>query len=354
MTDFIADLEAELHDAAARRHARRARPARRPLRFLLPIAGAALAALAAALVLTAGGNRDGRATVPPPPGGGATFRPQLAVGAGYCLRPSAPRTIVTPRQLRETLALLRRPQREPDGLSTLNTRGGEKPGDLSWLPLDAWAPRGTRMPMGTEIHVVPGSGDGSHACARAKQLRGAGPRACIVAGPAGGPFGLACFTPAQIRAGRAMAYFSSPRAGSARVIGIARDGVPGVRLQGDGEPIDAPVADNVFEALVPRTRMGRPLMVSRVPASARVAILNGTTTPGLATRAARSLGGLVQVGNYIDQQVERSSVRFAPGQQARARDVARRLGIARLEPLDPETRGLAFDAGVVVVLGRMR
>jgi len=333
------------------------RARRRPLRFLLPAAGTALAALAAALVLTAGGDRGDRVTVPHPPGGGATFQPQLAVGAGYCPRPSAPRTIAAPRRLREMLALLRRPQHEPDGLPTLNTRGGVKPGDLSWLPLDAWAPRGTRMPMGTvisrEIHVVPGTGDGSYACARAGELRGAGPRACVVSGPAGGPFGLACFTAAQIRAGRAMAYFGSPQAASAHVIGIARDGVAGVRLQGDGAPVDAPVSENVFDALVPRTRMGRPLTVSRVPASARVAILNGTTTPGL-----RPVGraGSGDTSPSATTRTSRWSARACASRPAngRGRGTSRAGSASHGWSRSAPARASWRPTRVVVVLGRMR
>jgi alanine dehydrogenase len=125
-------------------------------------------------------------------------------------------------------------------------------------------------------------------------------------------------------------------------------------LRGDGVLVDAPVSDNVFEALIPDTKDGRPLTVSGVAPPPKVAVLNGTTTAGLATRAARRLGGYVAIGNFTRQQVRRSNVRYAPGHRAEAQQVAERLGIAKLMPLDADTRDIGWDADVVVVLGRMR
>jgi hypothetical protein len=91
------------------------------------------------------------------------------------------------------------------------------------------------------------------------------------------------------------------------------------------------------------------------PGRVTVAVLNGTTTPGLAASlrdrltAAGFRPGTIDV--YADQQIAASVVEYAPGQQAAARAVGRRLGISHREPVTPGTRALAGDATVVVIAG---
>ena len=91
------------------------------------------------------------------------------------------------------------------------------------------------------------------------------------------------------------------------------------------------------------------------PATVRVAVLNGTTVPGLAAQIGDSIERqgfqLGTVTNFIDQQRAESVVKYAPGAEREAADVGRRLKIPQREPIDAESQGLAGDATVVVVAG---
>ena len=89
-----------------------------------------------------------------------------------------------------------------------------------------------------------------------------------------------------------------------------------------------------------------------------VAVLNGTTVPGLAARVSdevQSAGFEVgTVANSSDQQRAESVILFSPGHEREAAAVSRRLDIAQREPIDAATQGLAGDATVVVVTGADR
>jgi hypothetical protein len=94
-----------------------------------------------------------------------------------------------------------------------------------------------------------------------------------------------------------------------------------------------------------------------VPGNVTVAVLNGTTVPGLA----KQIGDRVEshgfrlgtVANAVDQEQQRaeSVVLYAPRHQREARAVNRRLGIGQREPIDPASQELAGDATVVVIAG---
>jgi hypothetical protein len=94
------------------------------------------------------------------------------------------------------------------------------------------------------------------------------------------------------------------------------------------------------------------------PASTKVAVLNGTTIPGLASREKDSLSdaGFTEIatGNNTDQQRGESAVLYGgkPGARAQARAVARRLNISNVERLDADTSDLSEGADVVVILGQ--
>jgi hypothetical protein len=94
------------------------------------------------------------------------------------------------------------------------------------------------------------------------------------------------------------------------------------------------------------------------PSTVTVAVLNGTTVPGLAARVSdevQSAGFEVgTVANSSDQQRAESVILFAPGHEREAAAVSRRLDIAQREPIDAATQGLAGDATVVVVTGADR
>jgi hypothetical protein len=88
-----------------------------------------------------------------------------------------------------------------------------------------------------------------------------------------------------------------------------------------------------------------------------VGVLNGTTTNGLAGTIADRLeqeGGYargVTATNTRDQTLQASTVYYAEGFRAQARNVARLLGVDAVEPLDDETEALAPGANVVVLAG---
>jgi hypothetical protein len=91
------------------------------------------------------------------------------------------------------------------------------------------------------------------------------------------------------------------------------------------------------------------------PANVVVAVLNGTTVPGLAATlsdevvAAGFRDGTIT--NFSDQQLAESVVQYVPGHEPEARAVGRRLGISQREPVTPSSRALAGDATVIVIAG---
>jgi hypothetical protein len=94
------------------------------------------------------------------------------------------------------------------------------------------------------------------------------------------------------------------------------------------------------------------------PASTKVAVLNGTTTAGLASREKDTLtdAGFAQIatGNNTDQQRAESAVLYGTrsGARAQAMSVSRRLNISTVQRLDADTRELSEGADVVVILGQ--
>jgi hypothetical protein len=91
------------------------------------------------------------------------------------------------------------------------------------------------------------------------------------------------------------------------------------------------------------------------PGSVTVAVLNGTTVPGLAATLSDEVGKAgFKVGtitNFSDQQLAESVVQYAPGHEAEGRAVSRRLGIGQREPVNPSSQALAGDATVIVIAG---
>jgi hypothetical protein len=91
------------------------------------------------------------------------------------------------------------------------------------------------------------------------------------------------------------------------------------------------------------------------PGTVTVAVLNGTTVPGLAAKlrdqiaAAGFQKGPINV--FSDQQLAESVVEYAPGREAEARLVGRRVGISQRAPVTANSRDLAGDATVIVIAG---
>jgi hypothetical protein len=94
-----------------------------------------------------------------------------------------------------------------------------------------------------------------------------------------------------------------------------------------------------------------------VPGNVTVAVLNGTTVPGLAKQVGDRVEShgfrLGTVANTADQEQQRaeSVVLYAPGHEREARAVNKRLGIGQRERIDPASQELAGDATVVVIAG---
>jgi hypothetical protein len=91
------------------------------------------------------------------------------------------------------------------------------------------------------------------------------------------------------------------------------------------------------------------------PASVTVAVLNGTTVPGLAatlsdevTAAGFNVGTIT---NFSDQQLAESVVQYTPGHEREAAAVSRRLKISQREATNPTSQELAGDATVIVIAG---
>ena len=87
-----------------------------------------------------------------------------------------------------------------------------------------------------------------------------------------------------------------------------------------------------------------------------VAVLNGTTTNGLAARLVEKLTAVGYQegprGNYADQQRTTSVVLYREGAAGQARDVGSVLDIADVAPIDAQTAAQPIgDAQVVVVAG---
>ena len=91
-----------------------------------------------------------------------------------------------------------------------------------------------------------------------------------------------------------------------------------------------------------------------VPADVNVAVLNGTSIPGLAGNVADDVqrSGF-QLGSVTNsrKQYQQTVVMFGQGQQKAATRVAHVLGVTPVQPIDAQTRSLAPNANVVVIAG---
>ena len=88
-----------------------------------------------------------------------------------------------------------------------------------------------------------------------------------------------------------------------------------------------------------------------------VAVLNGTTTPGLAATIADRVAaaGFAKgvITNFTDSQRSASLIFYAPDKANAAREVSRvlRLTGADRQPMNPDVQALSSGADVVVVVG---
>lgn len=90
------------------------------------------------------------------------------------------------------------------------------------------------------------------------------------------------------------------------------------------------------------------------PAEIEVSVLNGTSVPGLAATFGDKVEGkgfgLGAVTNS-PQSFAESVVMFRPGLKPEARQVAKQMGIQKLQPMSGEIESIAAEADVAVVVG---
>jgi hypothetical protein len=94
-----------------------------------------------------------------------------------------------------------------------------------------------------------------------------------------------------------------------------------------------------------------------VPGDVDVAVLNGTSAPGLAAK----VGDDVRVNGFklgtvtnSRRQFDQTVVMYEPGQQRAAKKVAHDLGVKPVQPIDRQTEQTADGANVVVIAGADR
>jgi hypothetical protein len=94
-----------------------------------------------------------------------------------------------------------------------------------------------------------------------------------------------------------------------------------------------------------------------VPSEVEVAVLNGTSVPGLAAKVGDDvrvngfkLGAVANSSSQFDQTV----VMYEPGEKRAAKKVANDLGVKPVQPITRETQRAANGAAVVVIAGADR
>ena len=163
--------------------------------------------------------------------------------------------------------------------------------------------------------------------------------------PGGGSWESRTFSPAKaaLAVGATVVVVAAAAFGVLQLTGGDDD--PATRSADGAAPAREQAADG--KAASPRGAIN--------PRRVTVSVLNGTTVGGLAAQLGDRLEGqgfqLGNVTNNTDQQRAESVVLYAPGAEAEARDVGRRLKINQREPIDPDSQTRAGDATVVVVTG---
>jgi hypothetical protein len=122
---------------------------------------------------------------------------------------------------------------------------------------------------------------------------------------------------------------------------------------------DDPATEAAAPTVAPAPGAGEPASTSATSPSARgdvtVAVLNGTTTPGLARRVADDVKGggykLGTVANATEQNRSATTIQYVDGARDDARTVASLIGIGgdAISQLDQSTLLVAGEAARVVV-----
>jgi hypothetical protein len=89
----------------------------------------------------------------------------------------------------------------------------------------------------------------------------------------------------------------------------------------------------------------------------RVAVLNGTSTAGLAAKeglVARNAGFKLGAVTNTDVPVQTTAVMYDQGGKSQADQVAGRLGIQQVQPMSADIKKIAAGAQVAIVVGQDR
>lgn len=94
------------------------------------------------------------------------------------------------------------------------------------------------------------------------------------------------------------------------------------------------------------------------PSQITVAVLNGTSVPGLASKVGSDLKKagfkLTTITNANQQDIANTTVAYTKGQKLAGVKVSKQLGVDPPSPLSPQDAALAGDADVVVTVGSDR
>jgi hypothetical protein len=227
MTDFFADLEAHLLDAARRERRPRPRP-----RIVLAVTAAAAAAAILIAVLPLSSQEAGTARGGPlqERDGWTSYAPLPDCDSGPVRVTDGP----PPQLLQNAYELFRRPTFDPPPsavLTTLARMGADEIPNLG--------AREARGPDYSRVWIVP---VGSVAAPDCDDRRN--PAVCLVASDGGDP---SCVLPHTfIRTGFTRLFFDAVR--PPVVVGLAPDGVVAALLRVGGEQVELPVRRNVFAA----------------------------------------------------------------------------------------------------------
>jgi hypothetical protein len=177
-------------------------------------------------------------------------------------------------------------------------------------------------------------------------------RVCIVLVREDENRGFFCARPRDVAARGAWFPFPHDDEGRLGVAGMAPTGTAGAAtVSRDGDPLGTvPIFSGVFAGLVLGEGGGR--IEVRFADGPDLTVLNGTTVAGLASEIGERLPGDERIDNFVDQQVEHTTVYYGHEDgRAVAEHIAGLLYVDRVEPM-PDEIAEVVEGGLAVLIGR--
>ncbi len=145
-------------------------------------------------------------------------------------------------------------------------------------------------------------------------------------------------------------------AGIIVVGGLIIFGISSLGTPPQGEPFNVVPEGGTAQTEKPgKTPPGTSATAPVDPSQVTVAVLNGTSVPGLAASIGDTVEGAgFKVGNIDNAPTtaaNESAVLYAAGNEPAAQEVAKELDISQVGQIDAETQSQAGNAQVVVVVG---